>query len=132
MNNILNSIEPKEKKIILVSIVIIVVCFIATLITRNLTTVKRNPQAVAGVLVGSYYENEIYTNFKNPKENVEKFKKSGITFSLYEVMKVYSDQGKNILLDFECDYKHANVKIFPKSPYEKKDYEYKVEMKCKK
>ncbi|MEG0576905.1 MAG: hypothetical protein RR500_03530 [Bacilli bacterium] len=131
MKNLFDSMEEKDKKMILISLIIIIICIVGTTITRKFTKPKRNPEAVAGILVGGYYEDEVYTKYKN-HEDLEKYSKVGITYSLYEMIKMYDTDAEIILKDLGCIYKKATVKIIPISPFEKKDYKYEVNMTCDK
>lgn len=98
-------------------------------------------------LAKDFYENRYYPGLTDPKTNkpksddekkdtVKKYKDTGITISLAAIVRLYSDEDKeNILNEFknedkDCDYSKTNVVIYPKDPYTIDSYDVKVNLSC--
>ena len=128
--------KTKSKKVLAIIGIIVLILLIGTIIILNAskeTRIKLRIKNLAGTFYSYYYEENTDKKDKDKiKVFLSNYASSGLRIKLGD-METYLDTHKvenyNILK--KCDKDKTKITIYPKFPYEKKDYDVKIKMSCK-
>jgi hypothetical protein len=135
--------KNKKNIIIATSLVIILVVIIILCVKNNNSNSKeKEMNDKINSLVKEYYEdylyNQIGTDYETRTEALKGYEQTGLNVSIYNLIRITnSKQLSEIEKIFvnpdtneKCDLNNSDVFIYPKSPYNKEDYEIKINLNC--
>ena len=136
-----SNVECNNKKIIIGAIgVIVLVLIIIGIVfgvkscgkTSNEKQLKENLTAMGKTFYEEFYYPQMESSQEDVKEYMKKFETTGIKVNLANLSKVSKVDKKLVesLTKENCDEEKTSVRITPKSPYGKTDYDIEVELSC--
>lgn len=123
-----------EEKLIIGGVILLVVFVIIAFILLGRGEDKRTVlENKMNDIAAKFYEEKYYPIFSD-KQRLADYKNTGINVNIdsINVLVPVDDELKNLLDEYECHFSNSFVRIYPKAPYGKKDYNLKVELACKK
>ena len=141
-----NGIFNKKNILIFVAIILVVAATIALFVLNTNKSSKNNNEKEEenkkienindlvdklNEVGGKWYQDHYYVIFDN-KEDLGRFKETGINVDLDSVSKVYEidEETKNALDKYKCNYENTKLHIYPKEPYKADNYTIKVDLSC--
>lgn len=136
-----NNVECNNKKIIIGAIGLIVLVLVIIGIVfgvkscgkaSNEKQLTKNLTAMGKTFYEEFYYPQMENSQDDVKEYMKRFESTGIKVNLANLSKISKVDKKLVesLTKEKCDEEKTSVRITPKSPYGKTDYDIEVELSC--
>ncbi len=120
---------------IAVVVLIIVLCIFLLKNQKKEENIQKTSELEEKIttLASNFYETKYHSGLAEEKiPQLSTFQEIGIKFSLSDMVSILpmSEDVKELFESKKCNYDNSKVIIYPKDPYQAKDYEIKIELSC--
>ena len=139
----INKIKVKNVAILLGVVLLLIIIIVVAIMLFGGKKVSQEEKLTESLeeMGSDFYENYYYPQIaksqSDPETFVKKYENMGIKINLENLSRYDTKKNKEKLTEFinkktkeECDKETTRVIIYPKSPYDKKSYEMKIELVC--